>query len=114
MASTLPTTAAAITAVHARSSLRVTSVMALYGMRMPRVNASLPEDLYRALTDRNLSPSQLLQDAIRRHVDDVDRRAVLDELLESYPGAGDDSDENGKWRIWADETLAEHLERRVP
>src|SRR4051812_43083699 len=105
--------AATMTAICARSSqsrFRVTSVMALYGMRMPRVNVWLPDDLHHLLTVRDLSPSTLLQDAIRATVDDIDRRHILDELLELYPS--DDPDETGNWTVWADETLREHIERR--
>lgn len=83
--------------------------MALYGMRM-RVDAWVPDELHGQMKAHGLSPSTLLQDAIRRHVDDIDRRAVLDELLAEYPTDGNEA----QWTIWADETLAEHLERRLP
>lgn len=44
--------------------------------RMPRVQVYLPDDLYRALKEYGLSPSKLLQEAVRA---ETRRRQLLEE-----------------------------------
>ncbi|HSM64813.1 MAG TPA: hypothetical protein VK860_00765 [Ilumatobacteraceae bacterium] len=43
---------------------------------MPRVQVYLPDELYAAVKDRELSPSELLQDAVRS---ELRRQALLEE-----------------------------------
>jgi hypothetical protein len=48
---------------------------------MPRVQAYLPEDLHRLMTEHGYSPSELLQQAIRERVRRVDLEAETDRYL---------------------------------
>ncbi len=50
--------------------------MGVCNVRMPRVQVYLPEELYSALKDRELSPSELLQNAVRA---ELRRRELLEE-----------------------------------
>lgn len=53
---------------------------------MPRMQVYLPEDLYRAVKERGLSASELLQDAVRaqlrRHALLQETESYLDELVQ--------------------------------
>ena len=53
--------------------------------RMPRMQVYLPDDLYRAVKERNLPASELLQEAIeaevRRQVLEAEADVYLDELV---------------------------------
>ncbi|MCB0996671.1 MAG: hypothetical protein KDB21_16370 [Acidimicrobiales bacterium] len=52
----------------------------MYSRRMPRVQVYLPDDLYAAVKSRELSPSELLQDAVRAEL----RRQELLEETDRY------------------------------
>ena len=52
----------------------------MYTRRMPRMQVYLPDDLYRALKERDLPASELLQDAVRAEL----RRQQLIEETDRY------------------------------
>jgi len=49
---------------------------------MPRLQVYLPLDLYKKVKQLKLSPSELLQRALREEIERVEKTAALDELLE--------------------------------
>ncbi|MCP3933824.1 MAG: hypothetical protein GY708_00475 [Actinomycetia bacterium] len=61
---------------------------------MPRMQVYLPDELYDAVKDRELSPSELLQDAVRA---ELRHQALLEEtdlyLAELIDDIGEPSDE---------------------
>ena len=61
---------------------------------MPRMQVYLPDELYDALKERKLSPSELLQEAVRA---ELRRQALLEEtdryLAELIDDVGEPSDE---------------------
>jgi len=73
---------------------------------MPRVHVYLPDDLYQAVKERQLSASKLLQEAVRA---EMHRQALLEEtdryLAELFGEVGEPSAE-----AWAQ---AEALSRRI-
>jgi len=50
-----------------------------YGERMPRVHVSLPRELYDEMKSHGWSPSDLVQDAIRRRLADEEREREREE-----------------------------------
>jgi post-segregation antitoxin (ccd killing protein) len=48
--------------------------------RMPRMQVYLPDDLYRAVKDRRLPASELLQEAVEAEL----RRQILNERVDEY------------------------------
>ncbi len=65
----------------------------VYTRRMPRMQVYLPDELYDAVKERDLSPSELLQDAVRA---ELRREALLEEtdryLAELIDDVGEPSD----------------------
>jgi hypothetical protein len=53
----------------------------VYIRRMPRIQAYLPADLYDAVKERGLSPSELLQRAVRSELRRLDLLAETDGYL---------------------------------
>jgi hypothetical protein len=48
---------------------------------MPRIQVYLPDDLYRQVKRRGLSPSELLQEAVRAEVERLSKVEELDRYL---------------------------------
>ena len=78
---------------------------------MPRVQVYLPIELYEELKERDLPPSELLQDAVRA---ELRRQALLDEadryLAELIEEVGEPSDE----AIVKAEALVQHIRANSP
>jgi post-segregation antitoxin (ccd killing protein) len=64
---------------------------------MGKLTVYVPDDLLTVMRDRGLSPSELLQAAIRSEAEEADRQALIDEWLAE---AGPPSAEA---EAWADE-----------
>jgi hypothetical protein len=60
---------------------RCRSSVCVYIRRMPRIQVYLADDLHRALKRSGLSPSELLQDAVRAELQRREQVARLDEYL---------------------------------
>jgi hypothetical protein len=54
----------------------------VYTMCMPRIQVYLPDDLHRAVKRLELSPSELLQKAVRSELERRDKIAELDRYIE--------------------------------
>jgi post-segregation antitoxin (ccd killing protein) len=76
---------------------------------MPRMQVYLPDDLYRAVKERKLPASELLQAAVRN---ELERQRILDEtdryLAELKDEIGEPSDAD---RAWAAELVDDILRR---
>ncbi len=53
----------------------------VYNRRMPRIQVYLPDDLHREVKRTGLSPSELLQEAVRSELRRRQQIALLDEYL---------------------------------
>jgi metal-responsive CopG/Arc/MetJ family transcriptional regulator len=73
---------------------------------MPRIQVYLPDELHRALKRSGLSPSELLQDAVRSELQRRQQIAQLDEYLSELQG------EVGK-PTRAEKARAEAVVRRI-
>jgi Arc/MetJ-type ribon-helix-helix transcriptional regulator len=73
-------------------------------MRMAKISVYLPDDLEEIMREEGLSPSELLQDAVRHHLDEVHRQELIDEwLAEAAALTGPPTEAD---QVWAEEVLA--------
>ena len=57
--------------------------MGAYSRRMPRMQVYLPDELYRAVKERHLPASELLQDAVRAELRRQELLAETDRYIEA-------------------------------
>lgn len=78
-------------------------------MRMPRMQVYLPDDLHRAVKERGLPASELLQDAIRAELNRQDKISALNEYLEELKAeVGEPTPEEDAWAEDIARKIAEH------
>lgn len=78
-------------------------------MRMPRMQVYLPDDLHRAVKERGLPVSELLQDAIRAELNTQDKIRAIDEYLDELrKEVGEPTPEEDAWAEDIARKIAEH------
>ena len=77
---------------------------------MPRVQVYLPDELYAAVKDRDLSPSELLQDAVRA---ELRRQALLEETDRYLADLLDEVGTPSEAAITKATTLAQRIKRET-
>jgi hypothetical protein len=81
---------------------------------MPRLQVDLSDDLYRHVKRTGLSPSELLQQAVRAEIDRRAKIATLDrELARLRPEVGKPSAADKRWAKAVASRVKEHLGGRA-
>ncbi|MDH3731020.1 MAG: ribbon-helix-helix domain-containing protein [Acidimicrobiia bacterium] len=78
---------------------------------MPRMQVYLPDELYAAVKDRDLSPSELLQDAVRA---ELRREALLEETDRYLSELIDEVGAPSKTAIAKANKLAQRIKNDAP
>ena len=78
---------------------------------MPRLQVYLPDDLYRSVKRNGMSPSELLQGAVRAEVERIDKVAKLDRYLaELRPKVGKPSAADKAWAKAVASRVKRHMQ----
>lgn len=90
---------------------RSRSVLYTYTRRMPRMQVYLPDDLYRAVKERDLPASELLQSAVRA---ELRRQALLEETDRYLAELIDEVGEPSPKAVARAEALSRRIRRQEP